>query len=124
MMSRLRLAFLFLIAVPSVASAHIQLVKPNARIPNGMNEQKNANCGSPGWVRAQHPDFAGAIENAHGENLFQYLDRFDPSDVTYDQVAAKLRGELIERRTMPEFEKWMVEVRKNRYVEVVAPELQ
>jgi len=64
------------------------------------------------------------IENAHGENLFQFLDRFDPSDIGYDQVAAKLRAELIERRTMPEFEKWMAEVRKNRYVEVVAPELR
>ncbi|MEX2205384.1 MAG: peptidylprolyl isomerase [Myxococcota bacterium] len=64
------------------------------------------------------------IENAHGENLFQFLDRFDPSDITYDQVAAKLRAELVERRTMPEFEKWMAEVRKNRYVEVVAPELR
>jgi len=64
------------------------------------------------------------IENAHGDNLFQYLDRFDPSTVTYDQVADRLRGELVERRTMPEFEKWMVEVRKNRYIEVVAPELQ
>ena len=64
------------------------------------------------------------ISNAHGENLFQYLDRFDPSTIPYDQVAAKLRGELVERRTMPEFEKWMSEVRKNRYVEVVAPELR
>ncbi len=64
------------------------------------------------------------IENAHGENLFQFLDRFDPSDISYEQVAAKLRGELTERRTMPEFEKWMLEVRKSRYVEVVAPELQ
>ena len=64
------------------------------------------------------------IENAHGDNLFQYLDRFDPASVTYEQAADKLRAELIERRTMPEFEKWMVEVRKGRYVEVVAPELQ
>lgn len=64
------------------------------------------------------------IENAHGENLFQFLDRFDPADITYDEVAPKLRAELVERRTMPEFEKWMAEVRKNRYVEVVAPELQ
>ncbi len=64
------------------------------------------------------------IENAHGENLFQFLDRFDPSSITYDQVAPKLRAELTERRTMPEFEKWLEEVRKNRYVEVVAPELR
>ncbi len=64
------------------------------------------------------------IEIAHGENLFQFLDRFDPSTVSFEQVADKLRGELIERRTMPEFEKWLADVRKNRYVEIVAPELQ
>ena len=40
------------------------------------------------------------------------------------EVADTLRGELIERRTMPEFEKWLADVRKNRYVEIVAPELQ
>ncbi len=69
-------------------------------------------------------EITDVIENAHGENLFQYLDRFDPSTMTYEQVSDKLRAELVERRTMPEFEKWMVEVRKNRYIEVVAPELR
>ncbi len=69
-------------------------------------------------------EITDVIENGHGENLFQYLDRFDPSTTTYEQVEDKLRSELIERRSMPEFEKWMAEVRKNRYVEVVAPELQ
>ena len=69
-------------------------------------------------------EITDVIETAHGENIFQYLDHFDPSSVTYEKVADKLRGELVERRTMPEFEKWLVEARKNRYVEVVAPELQ
>ncbi len=69
-------------------------------------------------------EITDVIENAHGQNLFQFLDRFDPSTVKYEQVADKLRGEIIERRTMPELEKWMTEVRKNRYVEVVAPELK
>ncbi|MBM4335827.1 MAG: hypothetical protein FJ108_07940 [Deltaproteobacteria bacterium] len=69
-------------------------------------------------------EITDVIENAHGENLFQFLDRFDPSTVSFEQVADKLRGELIERRTMPEFEKWLADVRKNRYVEIVAPELQ
>jgi peptidyl-prolyl cis-trans isomerase SurA len=64
------------------------------------------------------------IETAHGENLFQYLDRFDPADVPYEQVADKLRAELMERQTMPAFEKWIADVRKSRYVEVVAPELR
>ena len=69
-------------------------------------------------------EITDVIENSHGDNLFQYLDRFDPASVPFEQVADKLRAELVERRTMPEFEKWMVEVRKGRYVEVVAPELQ
>lgn len=69
-------------------------------------------------------EITDVIENAHGENLFQFLDRFDPSAVPFEQVSDKLRGELIERRTMPEFEKWLADVRKNRYVEIVAPELQ
>ncbi|MGH2900225.1 MAG: peptidylprolyl isomerase [bacterium] len=69
-------------------------------------------------------EITDVIENAHGDNIFQFLDRFDPASVAYEQVADKLRAELIERRTMPEFEKWMTEVRKGRYIEVVAPELQ
>ena len=72
----------------------------------------------------QPGEISEPIENAHGENLFQYLDRFDPSSMSYDEVAPKLRSELMERRSMPEFEKWIDEVRKNRYVEVVAPELR
>jgi parvulin-like peptidyl-prolyl isomerase len=64
------------------------------------------------------------IENRNGENLFQFLDRFDPADVPYEKVADRLRSELIEQRTMPEFEKWIADVRKSRYIEVVAPELR
>jgi peptidyl-prolyl cis-trans isomerase SurA len=64
------------------------------------------------------------IETAHGENLFQYLDRFDPASVTFEQVSDKLRAELVEQQTKPAFEKWIAEVRKGRYIEVVAPELR
>lgn len=57
MKSRLHLALLFTIAVPSVASAHIQLMSPKARIVNPTgSDQKTENCGSAGWVRAAHPD--------------------------------------------------------------------
>ena len=45
----------------------------------------------------------------HGENVFQYLDRFDPASVPFEQVADRLRAELLEQQTMPEFEKWLVE---------------
>jgi len=69
-------------------------------------------------------EITAVIVNSHGENLFQFLDRFDPASTTFEQVADKLRSELLEQRTMPEFEKWLVEVRKNRYIEVVAPELR
>lgn len=57
MKSRLHLALLFTIAVPSVASAHIQLMSPKARVvePTG-GMQKTENCGSAGWVRSAHPD--------------------------------------------------------------------
>ncbi len=64
------------------------------------------------------------VSSPHGENVFQYLDRFDPASVAYEQVADRLRAELIERQTMPEFEKWLAEARKGRYIEVVAPELK
>ncbi|HTO06411.1 MAG TPA: peptidylprolyl isomerase [Myxococcota bacterium] len=69
-------------------------------------------------------EVSGVIETTHGENLFQYLDRFDPADVPYEQVSDKLRAELMERQTMPAFEKWIADVRKSRYIEVVAPELR
>jgi peptidyl-prolyl cis-trans isomerase SurA len=69
-------------------------------------------------------DISEVLETSHGENLFQYLDRFDPSDVTYEQVADKLRSELMEQQSKPAFEKWIADVRKGRYIEVVAPELR
>ena len=69
-------------------------------------------------------EISEVLETAHGENLFQYLDKFDPADVPYEQVADKLRAELMEQQTMPAFEKWIADVRKSRYVEVVAPELR
>ncbi|MFI5314302.1 MAG: peptidylprolyl isomerase [Myxococcota bacterium] len=69
-------------------------------------------------------EISGVIETAHGENLFQYLDSFDPADVPYEKVADRLRAELMEQQTMPAFEKWIADVRKARYIEVVAPELR
>jgi peptidyl-prolyl cis-trans isomerase SurA len=72
----------------------------------------------------QPGEVSQVIETAHGMNLFQYLDKFDPADVPYEQVADKLRAELMEQQTMPAFEKWIADVRKGRYVEVVAPELR
>lgn len=59
------------------------------------------------------------VRTDHGFNLFQFLDRFDPSQVKYEEVKDQLRAELIDKETLPEFEKWLDEVRKTRYVEVV-----
>jgi peptidyl-prolyl cis-trans isomerase SurA len=61
------------------------------------------------------------IPTEHGLNLFQFLDRFDPSKVEYDQVEDQLRAELVEKETMPEFDEWLDEMRKSRYVEIVNP---
>jgi peptidyl-prolyl cis-trans isomerase SurA len=59
------------------------------------------------------------LRTEHGFNLFQFLDRFDPSEVKYEDVKDQLRSELIDKGTLPEFEKWLDEVRKTKYVEVV-----
>jgi parvulin-like peptidyl-prolyl isomerase len=64
------------------------------------------------------------IETAHGVNLFQMLDRFDPSEVKLEDVHDALYAELVERKTIPEFERWIQEVRKTRYIGIVVPELQ
>ncbi|HTO71779.1 MAG TPA: peptidylprolyl isomerase [Myxococcota bacterium] len=69
-------------------------------------------------------DISEVVENAHGENIFQFLERFDPADIAYEKVADHLRAELMEQRTMPAFEKWIADVKKGRYIEVVAPELR
>ena len=69
-------------------------------------------------------EITDVVSSPHGENVFQFLDRFDPASVPYEQVESRLRAELIEQQTMPEFEKWLQEARKGRYIEVVAPELK
>lgn len=64
------------------------------------------------------------VETSHGVNLFQFLDRFDPSKVEFSEVEPRLRSELTERKTMPEFRKWLDELRGTRYIEVVQPDLK
>jgi peptidyl-prolyl cis-trans isomerase SurA len=62
------------------------------------------------------------VASEHGLNLFQFLDRFDPSKVEFESVKDQLRSELIDKATLPEFEKWLDDVRKSRYVEIVNPQ--
>jgi peptidyl-prolyl cis-trans isomerase SurA len=64
------------------------------------------------------------VETGHGANVFQIIDSFDPSTLKLEDVEGQLRGELLERKTMPEFEDWLKEMRENRYIEVVAEQLR
>jgi MYXO-CTERM domain-containing protein len=56
MMSRLRLALLFTIALPSVASAHIHLLQPKSRTDMPTGDQKEQHCGLAAYSRAAHPE--------------------------------------------------------------------
>ena len=64
------------------------------------------------------------IETEHGLNIFQIVNRFDPSEVEYSDVADQLRAELADRKTMPEYEEWIEEQRENRYIEIVRADLR
>ena len=64
------------------------------------------------------------IETEHGMNLFQVLDRFDPSEQTFEKVQDTLYAELMESKTIPEFERWLGELRETRYVGILLPELR
>ena len=64
------------------------------------------------------------IETEHGLNIFQIVNRFDPSEVEYQDVADQLRAELADRKTMPEYDEWIEEQREDRYIEIVKVELQ
>jgi peptidyl-prolyl cis-trans isomerase SurA len=69
-------------------------------------------------------EISPVIETAHGLNLFQFLDSFDPSSLSYEDLADGLRAELRERKTFPEFEKWLAELKRNRYIEILGARRQ
>ncbi|MCP4007519.1 MAG: hypothetical protein GY725_25345 [bacterium] len=64
------------------------------------------------------------VETGHGLNLFQFLESVDPSTITLAQVQDKLRAELMERKSVPEFKKWLDDIRETRYIEVMHPDLK
>lgn len=64
------------------------------------------------------------IETEHGLNVFQIVNRFDPAEVSYEDVESNLRAELAERKVLPEFQKWIDELKQHRYIEILAPELR
>jgi peptidyl-prolyl cis-trans isomerase SurA len=61
------------------------------------------------------------IETPSGVNLFEVLERFDPSQIQLEQVEPQLRAELLDRKMEPEFERWITEQRKNYHIEIVQP---
>ena len=66
-------------------------------------------------------EVSAVVETEHGLNLFQILDRFDPSEVSLDEVEEQLRLELTERKVEPEYEKWVDKLREDHYVHVPVP---
>jgi len=77
------------------------------------------------WVFEPEPgSISPVIENSAGVNLFQVVDRFDPTKVEYEAVADGLRAELRDRRMEPEFDRWIADQRKQFYIEIVAPSLK
>ncbi len=64
------------------------------------------------------------IQTDHGVNLFQMINSFDPSKVELEEVRDVLYAELLERKTAPEFERWIESQREQRYIGIVLPELQ
>jgi peptidyl-prolyl cis-trans isomerase SurA len=64
------------------------------------------------------------IETEYGVNVLQVLDRFDPTQVSYEQVKNRLRAEIADGKARPELERWLEDLRKHRYIEVIAPELR
>jgi peptidyl-prolyl cis-trans isomerase SurA len=61
------------------------------------------------------------IETPAGVNLFEVMERFDPSTVKLEDVEPQLRNELMNSRVEPEFERWINEQRKNYHIEIIEP---
>jgi peptidyl-prolyl cis-trans isomerase SurA len=64
------------------------------------------------------------IETDHGVNLIQLLERFDPSQIQFEDVRPRLQAEVEGRKTIPAMEEYLRELRKHHYVEIVAPQLK
>ncbi len=64
-------------------------------------------------------EISPVVETGYGLNLFQLIDRFDPSTIRLEDVEDQLRFELQERKSGPELEKWLLELRETQYIEIV-----
>jgi parvulin-like peptidyl-prolyl isomerase len=72
----------------------------------------------------QPGEISPPVHTSHGVNLIQVVERFDPSSVRLEDVRGALHAELFDRKTQAELRPWLEELRENRYIEVVAPELK
>jgi peptidyl-prolyl cis-trans isomerase SurA len=64
------------------------------------------------------------VQTRHGVNLIKVLERFDPSTISLEEMHDRLYSELIEQKTQQQVDPWLKELRSNRYIEVVAPDLR
>ncbi len=82
--------------------------------------QEDAPPAIAGALRQLAPgEISPIVETSYGLNIFQFLDSFDPSTLSYDEVSDQLRAELRERKTVPEFQEWLADLKKNRYIEIL-----
>ena len=64
------------------------------------------------------------IQTGYGLNLVQIVERFNPDSLELADVRDALYAEIFERKTEAELRPWLDELRENRYIEVVSPELR
>ncbi len=64
------------------------------------------------------------LETTHGVNLVQVGERFDPSTVKFEDARPRLAAELTSKKMGPELDRFLKELRKKHYVEVVDPALR
>ena len=64
------------------------------------------------------------VQTRHGLNLIQIVERFDPDEIRLEDMHDRLYAELLEKKTQQELGPWLKELRENRYVEVIAPDLR
>jgi peptidyl-prolyl cis-trans isomerase SurA len=77
------------------------------------------------YVFGMNPgEISPPVQSRHGLNLIQVIERFDPATIRLEDARNALYAEIFEQKTEREMLPWMAELRKNRYVEVVAPDLR
>ena len=99
-------------AAPSAAQGGIMELEEGTAVPE---------LAEPAFTLAPG-EISEVIVTRHGLNLIQVIERFDPADIDVEAVREALYQELLERETQPEVERFLKELRAERYVEIIAPE--